>query len=135
MFDKPLPLPTEDSRPFWEACKRHELRMQKCGACGHVRFPPSVLCPRCTSLEHEWVRLSGRGEVFTYIIVHQTYHPAFNEEAPYNVALVKLEEGPGLHSNIVECRNEDLRAGMPVEVVFEDRSGEIALPKFRPRSN
>lgn len=134
MFEKPVPVPTEDSKPYWEACRKHELRMPKCKACGHVWFPPSVLCPKCTSLEPEWTKLSGKGEIFTFIIVHQTYHPAFNEEAPYNVAIVRLEEGPAIHSNIVECRNEDLYVGMPVEVVFEDMNDEISLPKFRPRA-
>lgn len=85
-------------------------------------------------VEAVWDRLSGRGEVFTSIIVHQTYHPAFDEDMPYNVALVRLEEGPTLHSNIVECRNENIYCGMPVEVVFEDRTSEVSLPKFRPRS-
>lgn len=132
--EKPLPVPTEDSLPYWEACKRHELRMQKCLRCGHVRFPPSALCPKCTSLETEWALLSGRGEVFTFIIVHQTYHPAFFEETPYNVAIVRLEEGPAIHSNIVECAHEDVRVGMPVEVVFEDVNDAVALPKFRPRT-
>jgi uncharacterized OB-fold protein len=135
MFEKPVPLPTEDSAPFWKACKEHELRMQRCNSCGHVRFPPSVLCPKCTSLDATWDKLSGRGEVFTFIIVHQTYHPAFDEDMPYNVALIRLEEGPGFHSNIVECKNEDLYCGMQVEVVFEDRTEEISLPKFRPRSS
>lgn len=132
-FEKPLPVPTEDSGPYWEGCKRRELRMQRCLACGHVRFPPSVVCPRCTSLEAEWAKLSGRATVHTFVIVHQSYHPAFNSEVPFNVAIVRLEEGPFLHTNVVGCANEELRIGMPVEVVFEDASDEIALPKFRPR--
>ncbi len=131
-IEKPLPVPTEDSSPYWEACKKHELRMQRCKACGHFRFPPSVVCPRCTSLEADWEKLSGRGEVYTFIIVHKTYHPAFDSDIPYNVAIVRLEEGPMLHTNVVECRNDDLYIGMPVEVIFQDMNDKISLLKFRP---
>jgi len=71
--------------------------------------------------------------VFSWIVVHQSQHPAFNAETPYNVAIVELEEGPRLHTNIVDCANEAIYIGMPVEVVFEKANDEIALPKFRPR--
>jgi uncharacterized OB-fold protein len=131
-FEKPLPVPTEDSAPYWEACKKHELRMQRCRQCGHFRFPPSVICPKCTSLAATWEKLSGKGTIYTYILIHRPYHPAFSAEAPYNVAVVKLDEGPLLHSNIVDCKNDELRIGMPVEVTFEDASDTISLPKFRP---
>jgi uncharacterized OB-fold protein len=134
-MEKPLPVPTEDSEPYWQGCKQHELRMQRCEDCGHFRFPPSVICPKCTSLEATWTKLSGRGEIYTFVIFHQVYHPAFDPDLPYNVAIVHLEEGPFMHANIVGCRNEDLRIGMPVEVVFEDISDEITLPRFRPVSS
>lgn len=130
---KPMPVPTEDSKPYWEGCKRHELLIQRCQDCGHYRFPPSVLCPKCMSTNVQWARVSGQGKVYSWTIFHYLYHPAFAKDIPYNVAIVELEEGPRIHSNIVECRNEDIYIGMPVEVVFEDVSEEIALPKFRPR--
>ena len=130
--EKPLPRPSEDSAPFWEAAFRGELRMQRCGDCGHVRFPPALLCARCLSERAEWVPLSGRGTVYSWIVVHQSQHPAFNADVPYNVAIVELEEGIRMHTNVVECANEDLRIGMPVEVVFEKIDDEITLPKFRP---
>ena len=132
-IEKPLPRPTEDSAPFWEGAHKGELRMQQCGDCGHVRFPPAVLCARCLSQSSSWIKLSGRGTVFSWIVVHQSQHPAFNSDTPYNVAIVELEEGIRLHTNVVECANEDLRIGMPVEVVFDKVSDEITLPKFRPR--
>ncbi len=131
-IEKPLPVPTEDTAPYWEACRKHELRMQRCKQCGHFRFPPSVVCPKCTSVEAAWEKLSGKGEIYTFIIVHRTYHPAFNPDIPYNVAIVKLNEGPLLHTNIVDCNNVDLYIGMPIEVVFEDVSNQISLPKFQP---
>ena len=78
--------------------------------------------------------MSGRGKVFSFIVVHQSQHPAFNPDAPYNVAIVELDEGPRLHTNLVECSLGDIRIGMPVEVVFDRINDEITLPKFRPRS-
>jgi uncharacterized OB-fold protein len=80
----------------------------------------------------EWVRVSGHGEVFTFCIFHRLYHPAWKVDIPYNVAWIKLDEGPLLISNIVDCRNEDLHIGMPVQVTFDDITEEITLPKFRP---
>jgi uncharacterized OB-fold protein len=132
-IDKPLPRPNEDTAPYWEAARNGELRMQKCGACGSIRFPPSLLCPTCLSEESEWVKLSGRATVFSWIVIHQSQHPAFNADTPYNVAIVELEEGPRLHTNIVECANEDIHIGMAVEVVFDKVSDDTTLPKFRPR--
>jgi len=130
-IDKPLPRPSEDTAPYWEAAQRGELRMQACGECGHVRFPPSLLCPRCLSEKTEWRRLSGRGKVYSWIVVHQSQHPAFNADTPYNVVIVELAEGPRLHSQLVDCPNDEIRIGMAVEVVFERVNDEVTLPKFR----
>ncbi|HVM96137.1 MAG TPA: Zn-ribbon domain-containing OB-fold protein [Candidatus Acidoferrales bacterium] len=131
-IEKPLPRPNEDSAPYWEAAQRGELRMQRCTGCSHVRFPPSLLCPRCLSPQHEWAKLSGRGTVYSWIVVHQSQHPAFNADVPYNVTIVELAEGPRLHTHIVECANDQIRIGMPVEVVFERINDEVTLPKFKP---
>ena len=131
-IEKPLPRPSEDTAPYWEAAHKGELRMQKCGDCGHVRFPPSLLCARCLSDKAEWTKLSGRGTVYSWIVIHQSQHPAFNADTPYNVAIVELEEGPRLHTNIVECANEHIYIGMPVEVVFDRVSDDTAMPKFKP---
>jgi uncharacterized OB-fold protein len=126
------PVPTEDSKPYWEYCAESELRMQRCGACGHVRFPPSALCPCCLSERHEWAALSGRGRVWSWVVFHRAYYPGYADDVPYNTAIVELEEGPRMHTNIVGCANEDIHIGMPVEVVFEPLDEEIQLPKFRP---
>jgi len=131
-IEKPLPRPSEDSAPYWEAAQRGELRMQRCGECAHVRFPPALLCPRCLAERFEWVALSGRGTVYSWIVVHQSQHPAFNVDVPYNVAIVELQEGPRLHTNVVQCGNDEIRIGMPVEVVFERVNDDCCLPKFRP---
>jgi uncharacterized OB-fold protein len=133
-IDKPLPRPSEDSAPFWDAAFRGELRLQRCADCGHVRFPPALLCARCLSDRAEWVRVSGRGVVYSWIVVHQSQHPAFNADVPYTVAIIELEEGPRLHTNLVECSLDRIHIGMPVEAVFEKVSDDTALVKFRPRS-
>jgi uncharacterized OB-fold protein len=133
VIEKPLPRPTEDTAPYWEAAQKGELRMQQCSDCGHIRFPPALLCPRCLCEKADWVRLSGRGTVFSWIVVHQSQHPAFNADTPYNVTIVELEEGPRLHTNLVDCANDQIHIGMPVEVVFDKVNDEITLPKFRPR--
>lgn len=132
-IDKPLPRPSEDSAPFWAAAHGGELRLQKCGACGHIRFPPARLCARCLGEDAQWVALSGRGVVFSWIVVHQSQHPAFNAESPYNVAIVELEEGPRLHTRIVGCGNDEIHIGMPVEAVFERVGEDVSLVYFRPR--
>jgi hypothetical protein len=132
-IEKPLPRPTEDSAPFWAAAHKGELRMQQCGDCSHVRFPPSVVCARCLSENAEWIALSGRGTIFSWIVVHQSQHPAFNSDTPYNVAIVELEEGPRLHTRIVGCSNDEIFIGMPVEVVFDRINDEVSLVTFEPR--
>jgi hypothetical protein len=132
-IEKPLPRPSEDSAPFWEAAGKGELRMQRCGDCGHVRFPPALLCPRCLSPNAVWERLSGRGSVYSWVVVHQSQHPAFNPDAPYNVVIVELEEGPRLHGNLVDCANDAIRIGLAVEAVFAPVGGDTALVQWRRR--
>ncbi len=129
---KPLPVTDEDTKPFWDYCKKHELRAQKCLKCGGLYYPPSPLCPHCLSMDSEWVKLSGRGKVFTYIVAHRRYHPGFSAELPYVVAVIETDEGLRILSNVIGCMPDAVRIDMPVEVVFEDASPEFALPKFRP---
>ena len=132
VIDKPLPAITEDGAPYWEGCRQGELRVQRCDACRHLRFPPALVCPKCLAAEHTWVPLSGRGTIWSFIIVHRPQHPAFFADAPYNVAIVELAEGLRLMTNVVGCRPDQVRIGMPVEVVFDDVTPEVTLPKFRP---
>lgn len=131
-YAKPLPRVTEDNRPFWEALKRHELIFQQCSSCGKFRNPSSIICPHCHSLEHSWQKVSGKGKVFTFTVFHQVYHPGFAKEVPYNVAIVELDEGVRLMSNVIGVSNDEIRCEMPVQVVFEDITPEFTLPKFRP---
>jgi len=132
-IEKPLPAVTEDGAPYWEGCRRGELRVQRCTGCAHLRWPPSVLCPKCLAGGTEWMALSGRGTIYSFIVVHRPQHPAFFADAPYNVAIVELAEGIRLHTTIVDCPSEGLHVGMPVEVVFDRVNDEVTLPRFRPR--
>jgi uncharacterized OB-fold protein len=131
-YTKPVPTPTKEDRPFWEAAKRHEFVLPRCRQCGHVWFPPYLNCQRCLSLDREWMAAGGQGSIDGFTVLDKAYIAAFADDVPYNVALVLLDEGPRMYSNIVEIANDDIVVGMRVEVVFDDVTDEISLPKFRP---
>ena len=131
-YSKPLPVVKEDTRLFWESAKQHALKLQRCTDCGRFRYPPTTFCPNCLSDSVEWAPVSGRGTVYSFVIIHQVFHPAFKNDVPYNVAAIAFEEGPRMYSNVVGCANDAIRIGMPVELVYEDVTDEITLPKFRP---
>ena len=131
-YKKPLPQPNSDNKSFWEGCREHQLRFQKCQSCNHVRWPPGIICPQCYSKETSWITATGRGTVYTYAVYHQAFHPAFKGELPYVTAIVALEEGPHFLTNIIGCAPEEVRCGMPVEVAWEDINQEFSLPKFKP---
>jgi len=128
---KPLPTLTDSNRPFWAAALDGRLCMQRCKSCQHVRFPISHVCPRCLSYEFEWHDLSGRGVIFSYIVYHQVYSQAFKMDVPYNVAMIQLEEGPRMYSNIVGVANDVPKIGDAVKVAFERVTPEIKLPRFK----
>lgn len=131
-YQKPIPAITPNLASFFEGAKRHELVIQKCTACGTYRFPPRDICSNCLSSQSLWEKVSGNGEVFSYSIMHQVYHPGFAKDVPYAVVLVQLQEGPRITSNLVGVPVNEVRIGMPVKVVFEKLSDEVTLPKFTP---
>jgi uncharacterized OB-fold protein len=133
-YNKPFPNVNRDSKEFWAGCKSHELRFQKCKTCGHVRWPPSILCPMCYSKDTKWIVAEGKGRVYSFAVYHVAYHPGFENDLPYVVADVELEEGPRLLTNIVGCRPDVVKCDMPVEVTWEDITEECSLPKFKPHS-
>lgn len=133
-YNKPLPKLNTDNRPFWEGCRNHELRFQRCNDCGHTRWPPSDLCPQCHSTEFNWLISKGIGRVYTFAVYHTAFHRGFEADLPYTVAVVALDEGPHLLTNIIDCRPDKVRCDMPVGVIWEDVDERITLPKFRPLS-
>lgn len=128
---RPLPQPTPETQHFWDGLQDGELRLQRCAACAHVYYPPRPFCPDCSSREVEIFNASGKGKLASYVINHRP-HPAW--DAPYSIAIVELEEGPRMATNIVNCPQtpEALAIDMPVEVVFEAVSDGITLPLFQP---
>lgn len=131
MSDRPLPAITPETRHYWEGTRAGELRLQKCDACAHVYFPPRPFCPKCASREVSVLRASGRGRLYSYVIHHRPT-PGFTP--PYAIAIVELDEGPRLMSNIVDAPQtpEALQLDMPLEVVFQRQNDEITLPMFKP---
>ena len=129
----PLPRPTALSRPHWDGCREGVLRVQRCAACGSYEFIPQAVCTKCQAGKLEWVESSGRGSVYSHTTVYRPPRPEF--DAPYVVAIVELEEGWHMLTNLVDCRPEEVAIGLPVEVDFRAVSDEISLPCFRPRRN
>ncbi|HUT68099.1 MAG TPA: OB-fold domain-containing protein [Dehalococcoidales bacterium] len=130
-YTKPLPIITDDNRQYWEYCKQHELRMQQCNDCGYIRFPPGILCPQCHSMDAGWVKLSGRGKIYSFVVYRVSYHPSYADDIPYAVVVIQLAEGPRMESNITGIKVEDLKVDTPVEVYFDDVTDEVSLPKFK----
>lgn len=129
---KPLPVVTDESRPFWEGCREGKLMLQYCDACQRHQFYPRLYCMHCGSKEVRWVEASGRGAIYSYTIIHQNKSPDFVNDTPYNVAIIQLDEGPRMMSNIIDIDPADLRVDLPVTVVFDAVSDTISLPLFRP---
>jgi uncharacterized protein len=132
---KPVPRPAPESIPYWQAARQKRLDLPRCNACGKFWFPPSRSCPHCLATEFAWTPVSGVGKVFSFVTFHRVYHPAFAQEVPYVVALIELEEGPRLLSNIVGVALEAVRCDMPVKVVFDNVAEDVVVPKFTPLTN
>ena len=128
---RPLPAIDDESRPYWEAARSHQLALQRCSACGRYVFYARALCPHCHREALEWTSASGAGVVYSFTVVRRPPSEAFAAFTPYVVALIDLDEGPRLLSTL---RIEDpalARVGQRVTVTFEDLDG-VTLPVFEP---
>ncbi len=130
---KLIPQVTRELKPFFDAARNNQLAVQKCDNCGTLRFPAAPLCLACDSPKASWVPVSGKGEVFSFTIMHRAYHPAI--KVPYTLAVIELKEGAKITSNVIGIEPSKVKCGMPVEVVFEKLNDEVTLPKFRPAAN
>lgn len=132
---RPLPAPDDATQGYWDAAKRGALEMQCCAECGHRRFPPRPMCPKCQSLESRYAAMSGRGSVYSFVVCHPPLLPAFQERAPLAVVLVELEDDASIRivGNLFDAEPEAITIGMPVEVCFEELTAEVTLPQWRPR--
>jgi uncharacterized OB-fold protein len=137
VIDTPIavPLPIRDalSAPYWDALGEGRHIFQRCIACGNAWLPPRHECPRCLHAAWGWETASGSARLVSWVVYHTAFHPAFKERLPYTVAIVELDEGPRLISNIVAIDDpESLVIDQPLELVFE-REGDVAIPCYRPR--
>jgi uncharacterized OB-fold protein len=130
--ERELPTVEDETREYWEAARQGRLLVKHCNACGADHHYPRPFCPTCWSEDVDWFQVSGRGTVYTYSIVFRNDLPPFNEWGAYVPAVVELEEGPRLMTNIVDCAPEQLAVGMPVTVDFRALNENWAAPIFRP---
>ena len=126
-----LPRPTPETQHYWDGTRVEELRLQKCNDCRETYFPPRPFCPHCSSRDVSVFTASGKATLYSYVISHI---PAPGLEPPYSVAVVALEEGPRLMTNLVGCDQtpEALKLDMSLEATFEAQNDEITLPFFKP---
>ncbi|HEX7038199.1 MAG TPA: Zn-ribbon domain-containing OB-fold protein [Pseudomonadales bacterium] len=127
-----LPQPTVETEPYWQGCREGRLLLQRCTACGNWQFFPRLFCVVCERGSLEWQPASGRGAVESLTVVHVPLSEAYAADVPYLVALIRLEEGPRVMANLVECAPDVARIGLPVEVTWERRSETVVIPQFRP---
>jgi uncharacterized OB-fold protein len=129
---KRLPVMEGYTHEFYDWCGKNELRFQKCTKCGTWRHVPRPMCANCHSLESEWVKVSGKGKIYCWTVVHQALDPAFASEVPYAAVIIELDEGPRMISWVTGISPDKLKVGMPVEVWFDKVTDDVTLPKFKP---
>ena len=128
--ERVVPKPTPETQHYWDGAREGELRLQNCDACDNTYFPPRPFCPECGSREVSVIKASGRGKLHSYIINHLP-SPGFND-GPFAIAVVELEEGPRLTTNIVNCGVDEVLVDMPVKATYDDVTADITLLKFEP---
>jgi uncharacterized OB-fold protein len=129
-YTRPIPMADEESRPFFEGAQRHELWLMRCRNCHAWRLPSRPRCPDCWSTDTDWERASGRGTLYSFGIMHQKMHPAFAEHVPYQFAIVELEEGPRIVSNVVGVPDDDLKVDMPLVASYDDVADDATIVRF-----
>ena len=128
----PLPRPYQDTAEYWAAAREHRFVIQRCNFCGEHQFYPRGVCSHCLSSELEWREASGNGTVYSYSVNHRAPHPGFADDLPFVLAIVELEEGPRMMTNIVVSDPDSVTIGMAVTVTFDDVTDQVTLPKFTP---
>ena len=132
---RPVPIPDEVSKPFWEAANERRLTIQRCSTCNLLQYPPESRCSQCNSAENlEWSEVSGRGTIDDYVVIHDSRLRLYVEEQPYNVAIIQIEEDPGIQffSNLPGTPVNEVPVGASVEVVFVEGAapGQL-IPEWR----
>jgi uncharacterized OB-fold protein len=127
-----LPLPTPLSQPYWDACRAGQLLVQHCSHCGHYQFYPRTVCTACMRPDPQWVQASGRGTVASWTVVRRPVSEAYAGDCPYVIALIRLDEGPVMMSQLISCDPQQVSSGMCVEAVFQSWSEQVTMPVFAP---
>jgi uncharacterized OB-fold protein len=129
-----LPNPDAETKPFWDAARAGRLLIRRCNSCGATTFYPRAFCPKCWSGDVDWIEASGRATLYTWSVVHVNDLPPFPERVPYVAAIVTLEEGPRMMTNVIGCEFDDLAAGMALRVTYRPISDEppVTIPVFEP---
>ena len=128
----PLPRPYQDTAEYWAAAREHRFVIQCCNSCGEHQFYPRGVCSHCLSSELEWREASGNGTIYSYSVNHRAPHPGFADDLPFVLAIVELEEGPRMMTNIVVSDPDSVTIGKAVTVTFDDVTDQVTLPKFTP---
>lgn len=131
-WKKPLPVESGETKPFWDACREGRFLIQRCRVCGKYQYHYRGFCSHCWTGEIEDVTASGRGSVWSYTVVHRNRMPGFQEEVPYVVALVELDEGVKVLSNIINCAPGKVKIGLPVRLTFVRADETWNIPMFEP---
>jgi len=131
MYEKPLPVIDPDTAPYWDALRQHRLLLKRCLDCNRFHFYPRALCPHCYSDSLEWAEVSGVGEIYSYTVARRPAGPAFKADTPYIVAVVALDEGPRMMTNIVGTAPANVQIGRRVAVSYDDVTDAVTLPKFK----
>jgi uncharacterized OB-fold protein len=131
-YSLPLPEMEPEDKPYWESLKNHQMRIQQCSDCAKWCFQPKPFCPHCLSDKLVWTPVSGRGRVWASTTLYQAFLPSLANVVPLNISIVELEEGVRVTTNVIGCPVDQVKIGMPVEVVYDDVTDEVTLAKFRP---
>ena len=134
-LDRPVPQPiTPEAKPYWDGLKEGKLMIPKCGDCGRAFFYPRVVCPHCSSRAIGWLQASGKGKLHAFGIAHQSFNRAFKVPAPFVLAMIELDEGPRMLSNLVNVKPDPsaVKCDMPVEIVYSKLTDDVTLPLFQP---
>jgi uncharacterized protein len=133
--ERPIPQPiTPESKPYWDGMKEGKLMLPNCQDCGKAHFYPRVFCPHCHSNNLTWVQGSGKGKLYSFEILYRPFNRAVKVPPPYVLAMVELEEGPRMLSNLVNVEPDPkvIKCDMPVEIVFSKLTDDMTIPLFQP---
>jgi uncharacterized OB-fold protein len=130
---RPIPEPVEElNKQYWQHCAQMRLCFQRCKGCGVWRHIPRFMCAICNSMEWEWAESKGRGKVFSWTVTHTPFHAMLASMVPYAVLIVELDEGVKMVSGLRNLPIDKIELEMPVEVIFEQVSENMAIPYFQP---